>query len=514
MASTVFVIDPSSRSTKVKVTPSTPLRDVLEEACKTRKLSPDGYTLKTQTSKTLDLSQPWRLSGLSAGAKLNLIQASRSPSVVSVALQLPQSEGGLRQQDKFASDTSLWLVLRKFEDGIAGASGKKLNLTQRGVPSGNSGAGRLLYEQPVLNLMGRSLETFADLQKTLGQLGLTSGSHLLRIAFKQSDQPLEEAMRDIGTYFKSLDSVPAGIGSAAQQERGAHAGPDGIMSSVPDASANDTIVPAEATGPEPSEDVPMPDASATAAPQPEDNVIASSSITELQPQPDSQAAPASISDGIQVYRAPSSSTPAAAQQLDDPTTFEPTVDHAKAHQAALTRAGKNQRLLSDKELEEQEKERETKLAAVQQVVFRVRYPDQSMIETTAYASETGADLYAKVKETLAAESEPFELRYAGTKGQQAVPDTASRRLVKDLGFRGKVLITLAWTDKTSAKARSAPSLKEKYRVRAQDLKVDLQQQSTEASAAPTVKEAEPVKKAGGASKVDLESKMKKWLGRK
>jgi tether containing UBX domain for GLUT4 len=41
---------------------------------------------------------------------LQLTQASKSPGVVSVALQLPESEGGQRLNDKFASNTSLWLV--------------------------------------------------------------------------------------------------------------------------------------------------------------------------------------------------------------------------------------------------------------------------------------------------------------------------------------------------------------------------------------------------------------------
>ena len=42
--------------------------------------------------KQLDLSLVLRLSGLTSGAKLELVQLSRSPSVVTVALQLPESE--------------------------------------------------------------------------------------------------------------------------------------------------------------------------------------------------------------------------------------------------------------------------------------------------------------------------------------------------------------------------------------------------------------------------------------
>ena len=169
MASSVYVVDAALKRTQIKVTPGKYLREILEEACKAKKLNPNEYALKNQSGKLVDLSQPFRLSGLSAGAKLQLTQASRSTGVVSIALQLPESEGGTRLSDKFPSNTSIWLVLRKFEEGVAGEQNRKLNLTQRGAPSSSSGAGRLHYEQPSLNVMGRNLESFTDLQKTLAE---------------------------------------------------------------------------------------------------------------------------------------------------------------------------------------------------------------------------------------------------------------------------------------------------------------------------------------------------------
>lgn len=248
-SSTVFVLDSAFKRTQVKVTPGTHMRDVLEEACKARKWSPESYALKTQTNKTVDLSQPFRLSGLAGGAKLTLIQASRSPSVVNVALQLPDSEGGGRLSDKFPSTTSLWLVLRKYEDAVAGQPPRKLNLTQRGVPSSQSaGSGRLLHEQPCLHLMGRNMESFVDLQKTLAQLGLNSGSVLIRLSFKSSGKPLEEAMQEIEQYFKAVDE-PSAESEIAQ---GAHAAPSGLLQSAP----------ATELQPELDRDSPMPDADA------------------------------------------------------------------------------------------------------------------------------------------------------------------------------------------------------------------------------------------------------------
>lgn len=516
MASHVFVIDSSFKRTQVKTTPGKYLREILEEACKSRKLNPEEYTLKTQNNKALDLSQPFRLSGLSAGAKLQLTQASKSPGVVSVALQLPDSEGGQRLNDKFPSNTSLWLVLRKYEDAVAGSSSKQLNLTQRGTPTSSQGQGRLVYEQPCLHLVGRNLETFSDLQKTFAQLGLNGGSVLIKLSYKKTETPLEEAMKEISDFFSSIDTVPAGIGSSASQGRdGAHA--NGAMESLPDAEAENAAVPVEGDAkPEPNEDIPVTDGP-TAQPL-ENDVIASSSQTEPQPQspPTEQEltqTPTTI-NGISVYRPPSSSTPAAALLADDPSVFEPSIDHAKSHQANLQQAGKNKRLLSDKELAEIEETRQANLATIQSVVVRVRYPDQSQIETTIYASETAADLYAKVMDTLAAAPEPFELRYTGTKGHETIPNSSTKRLVRDLGFKGRVLVTLVWSPDASAQAQRGPSLKEEYRKHATELKVELATQQVQGESAHRTAMQKPEPKSGGGKSggPDLETKMKRFLG--
>ena len=179
--------------------------------------------------KDIDLSRTIRLSGLASGAKLELVQLSKSAGVVSVALQLPESEAqGLpnaRLTDKFPSSTTLWLILRKFETGVAGNVASKRNLTARGVPSTDAGAGRLYYERPVVQIMGRELTSFTDLQKTLAQLGCNNGSILLRLSFKPSDTPLEEAMAEIEGYFHSVDGSDlerkdeAALGLSAPTER-------------------------------------------------------------------------------------------------------------------------------------------------------------------------------------------------------------------------------------------------------------------------------------------------------
>ncbi|KAK4950043.1 hypothetical protein LTR66_013985, partial [Elasticomyces elasticus] len=203
MASHVYVVDPTAKRTQIKVTPGTYLRDVLDEACGKLRLNSEQYSLK-YNNKPLDLTRPIRLSGLPNAAKLQLTQSSRSPSVVSVALQLPESLGGSRFSGKFRSSTSLWLILRAYESGnVPNADPSKplpknINITQRAVPEDiGAGAGRLCYEQPCLHMIGQDYTTFTDLQKTLAQRGLNDGSVLIRLSFKNSGRPLDEAMTEI-----------------------------------------------------------------------------------------------------------------------------------------------------------------------------------------------------------------------------------------------------------------------------------------------------------------------------
>jgi tether containing UBX domain for GLUT4 len=191
-----------------------------------------SLTICRHNNKPVDLSRNFRQTGLASGAKLELVVASKSPSPVSVALQLPESVGvpGGRLMDKFPSDTTLWLILRKFES----SEGRNLNFTARGVlemEKGASGAGRVFYEMPVLNVMGRELSTFGDLQKTLAQLGLNGGNVLLRLNFKKTDQPLEKAMAEIGQYFKEEEA--AASSDAVKSEATPAEGGDVLRDDIP-----------------------------------------------------------------------------------------------------------------------------------------------------------------------------------------------------------------------------------------------------------------------------------------
>ncbi|KZF24616.1 putative UBX domain protein [Xylona heveae TC161] len=492
MSSHVVVIDSSARRAVVKVTPGKFLTDVLHEACTKFGVDSNQYTLKNN-NKTLDLSRTFRLSGLTSGSKLELVLGSKSPSVVSVALQLPESEAkdipNGRLTDKFPSSTTMWLILRKFESAVAGGAQVTKNFTARGIAqtsTGGSGAGRVYYDRPILNVMGRELSSFTDLQKTLAQLGINSGSALIRLTFKSSDTPLDEAMVDIEQYFKSIEAEdnPQKVDS-----RGAHASGAAQSQSTPETNENPGISEAiagvdssaETAG---MEDIIMPDVDS--AP---DNIsgekrkadeVVEDGLQRGTPEAP-QSSEASISQNtivgpdhrpISVFAAPTSTSPQASHLLYNEGDYEPTVDHAKLHQARLANEAKNRRLLSEAELAAARQAAQQKLDDTAEVELKLRYPDQTQIVSKFTSMDTTSTLYSFVAGTLDQEDQPFALTYSLPRGPKAIPKESNQRLIRDLGLTGRVLVNFVWDENASSEARTRPALKEQFRQQAKDIKVE------------------------------------------
>ena len=385
---------------------------------------------------------------------------------MSVALQLPESVAGSipggRLIDKFPSDTTLWLILRKFESKD---SGQNLNFTARGITQiengGASGAGRIFYEMPTLNIMGRDFSDFGGLQKNLAQLGFNQGSVAIRLGFKATDQPLEEAMKEIGRYFKE-EAAPSAESSKEPKEE---------IETVTDAIAK---LPSN----EP-EDVEMSntdsqEAHPPAGAVPGSEVAQSSPLTPAKRPAPSEQSPESQLLGpdqrpIQVYAAPTDSTPKAALRPHNEDDFEPTVAHAKLHQSRLQENSFNKRLPSDAEQERLEQEKALKLAKKTQVTIKIRFPDQQSTVATFTAAETGDSLYAFVTALIASENQPFKLVYKNP-GPQAVP-RGEKKLIKDLGFEERVLVDFVWEDAASEEARRGPVLKSQYVEAAKEIPV-------------------------------------------
>lgn len=400
-------------------------------------------TLHRNKQKPVDLSRPFRQTGLTSGAKLELVFVSRTATAMPVALSIPETQAagipGGRLVDKFSTDTTIWKILRRFEE----TEGKNLNFTARGVAqtdSGEAGAGRIYYEMPIVHAESRELSTFGDLQKSLGQLGFRGGNCLLKLSFRKTEQPLEEAMKEIGTYFKE---------DAPNDEAAASSSSGAIREEIEPAEEEASSLPVE------EEDVEMTSEPASA------------------PTAEDTEPPKAVSIGqrpVSVFLPPSASMPRAALQPHNENDYEPSVRHAQLHQSRLLNNSQNKRLPSDAETEVMEKEKAAKLAAATQVTIKVRFPDQSTILATFQAHETGADLYKHVKDAIVAENAPFKLVYTD-KGTHTVPNSEKRLLIKHLGLAGSVLVTFHWEDNADDVMRKQPLLKSQLLESAQEVKV-------------------------------------------
>ena len=274
MASTIIVFHLNDYTKcSIKVTPSTTLRSIAEQACQTFKLpgSVDQYGLKRPGSKSdLDLSLSVRFAALpSSGCKLELIrrrngnsdnnsngqsqsnlgsQSSVSKSapvpsnaqvvegVATIALQL--SDQSSRLIHDFPVSMTLWQILVQTDSRSA-----QLNLTRRTGPASSSEQpssplspspflplkkfirkvdtalnnlvhyqrGEHVYFAPILVFMNREIAGVDELRRcSLKSLGIKPGSkNLLRVMFRETDV----AAGDIDALLAAIDEIDAAPGT-------------------------------------------------------------------------------------------------------------------------------------------------------------------------------------------------------------------------------------------------------------------------------------------------------------
>lgn len=502
----VVVISTDFRRATVKVGPGTFLIDVLEEACKKLSISSDKYMLK-HNNRQLELSNQIRAYNLTPGAKLELVVKSNSPSIITVALKLPETEAaGVpngRLVEKFRSDTTLWKMLRHFESGAststAGAPAprpkRQFNFTARAIPQaiGGSGSGQLYHEGPVLLVVGREISSLADFQKTLSQLGI-SGNVLMNLSFRQSGLTLHEAMQQIEQFF--AEPEPAAISAPA-----------------PPAPAEKSASPAS-----PPDQSSAPEQSEPHASQPTEDLIDLGDDTAPRP-----AAPAVMDSGtdgaqdhvgpgraVQIFAAPSSATPAAALTQDPDAAYEPTIAHAQLHQQRLQANSHNKRLPSDKEIAERAAAEAAKVAAVKEVSIKVRFPDNTSAQWTFGPGDDAAAVYAEVRSVMEDPSQPFKLvSPASKRGEFQDARGAGHNLVRDHRLEGRVVATVVWADGVPQAVRKAPFLRGEAARLAQQIPVPVVPADVPDE---EVKDAAPASQSSkGESKSSSGVKMPKWL---
>ncbi|KAG6113852.1 hypothetical protein E4U31_007622 [Claviceps sp. LM219 group G6] len=505
MASHVVVIAADLRRTTIKVTPGTYLADVLDQACRKLNLSSDRYLFKHK-QRQVDLSVPFRTSGLIGGAKLELVQRSNTPSAVQIALQIPQPEAreipGGRLIKKFPSDLTLWKIMRQFESGEASA-GKNINITARGFASTTSGSGQLYYETPVLNIMGREFSTFEDFQRTLAQLGHNSGNVLIRLGFRRTEQTLFEALQQISQSFEEVESQEGG--AAANSTSGSATKEDSDL--VAEEQRDDAATAASDAAAEEAN-------SADTASRPDHTIESTNEetgpeATDVTTDPTSSAPSEDPYQPVNVFLAPTGATPAAALVPASESDFTPTVAHAQLHQARLLQSSRNTRLPSDKELQDKAAAQEARIASIQSVLVKVRFPDNTSSEWRAGPSETGAFLYEAVRHVMADPSQKFHLLLSGSKTLIQDSSSQAHNLVKTYKFSSRVLVNLVWEATVPDSVREGPFLRANVAMRAQEVKVPEVMHVEEDVPQKEVKKADKEERSekGG----DGVKKIPKWL---
>ncbi|KAJ4421620.1 hypothetical protein N0V82_003621 [Gnomoniopsis sp. IMI 355080] len=506
--SSLTVIAPDAKRATVKVNSSTPMFKVREEACSKLKLDPQRYSLKHAKHGLIHLNEQFQFYNgkLVAGAKLELVVKSKTTSVVNIALRLPESEAkdipGGRLTDKFRTDTTLWKMLRHFE-AKGGPSGKTLNFTDRGVPQTSNGtqagSGQLYYEMPVLRIMTREISTLADFQKTLSQVDLDAGSHMIQLSFRSTEQTLGDAMNEISQFFKDEDDVQR------EASKPAPAPEESVAATEPSTSMDKMEI--EASQPQDSEK-PIEEEVNQDTP----TTQAAEGAGDTMDIDETATSPRDVLNPVGIFSAPANATPIAAS-IDLPDHYyTPTIAHAQAHQQKLQESAVNKRLKSDAEIAAEARAEEAKIAAVKTVTIKVRFPDQTSAHWRFGPDDTGATLYKAVRSVMANDSAPFKLVLPGPPTVSShIKDEAGAQhtLIKGYRLSGSVLLNLAWDDRVTQDIKKSSFLKPE--LASQATKVEVPDIPVVDEAEPSLAQAAPPKPQNSGESSGSAKKMPKWL---
>ncbi|KAK7930234.1 hypothetical protein WMY93_006629 [Mugilogobius chulae] len=162
----VTVLTPNGRRQTVKVSPNTPLLQVLEDVCKKHGFSSEDHGLKFQRT-VLDLTLQWRFANLPNNAKLEMVPSTKKVAAADTQVRIAlQMEDGSRLQDSFSSGQSLWDLLTHFPQICV------LQLSETGaIPVCVYMRDEVVGEEALKNA-------------TLKSLGLTGGSAIVRFLIK------------------------------------------------------------------------------------------------------------------------------------------------------------------------------------------------------------------------------------------------------------------------------------------------------------------------------------------
>lgn len=434
------------REYRTSVEGSTSLSEILENGCRYFKLDyHSGYDL-IYRNVPLDLSLPYRLANLPGGVKLNIVKGTApveesTTSMVTIKLQIiaPEGDSTFKQPDpgslieKFPSTTIVWDVLIKYSDSIG------TQLAERTGQRDDLKLKKRIYckYEPILQSMSKVVEGEQLKTSTLKSLGLTSGSHSLRLRFRRIDTSAE----DIDVSAKKA-KVEETVKESKEQVKESVK-----LQSEPVGRSVEPVEPVEPAQP-----------------------AAITVQSEVSGPTQSSPSPMKPVETIQVFTN-TFSTPLARDDSD--SIYDMTLDQAKIYQASLSkRASGGPMMTRAQKLEAEEKKR----PVVTSCLIRIRFPDYTTIQLELPAGNTLNDLYNLLvndilaltleEEALAAESQVF-FELVTTHPKVKVLDTESdldKQLVAHCGLGKRSL--LLYREKTPGKDSF---VREKYLEKAKPL---------------------------------------------
>lgn len=183
----------------------------------------------------------------------------------------------------------------------------------------------------------------------------------------------------------------------------------------------------------------------------------------------------------------------------------------------LSESTQNKRLPSEAEIAAKASADQEQLAAVKDVEIKIRFPDESSFSTRFTQTDSAAVLYRSVRECLDERwiGEGFLLRQPGVRGKgDVVPNDEKKRLIRDLGLKGRVLVIFDWDEKNaSLEARATKVvLKEDLREKAKPLQVvDFKDEDGDDEPGIRVRTLKENQDGGGEDRGKRKGGMPKWL---
>jgi len=178
MSSSVWVLCPGGRQIKVAVNATKTVLSVIEEACAKVNANPDEFDLVTSVQRRpIDASQQWRFTSIPNNSKLELVPVKKARVTKSLPVRVAIQSPTGRLTGSCLSSRTLYHVCQEL----------KLELPEPDT-------------FPIVSYSGKE----CALDKTLKQIGVLSGSVLLRVHFRAKTSSDDEHLAELEAIAKEV----------------------------------------------------------------------------------------------------------------------------------------------------------------------------------------------------------------------------------------------------------------------------------------------------------------------